>query len=44
MPARVERLLRAYLAHRADASESFAGFTRRHDPADLRRMAEEALA
>ncbi|HEX2134777.1 MAG TPA: NirA family protein [Microvirga sp.] len=43
-PRHVEGLLKAYLAHRADASESFHVFANRHDPDALRRMAEEALA
>jgi len=40
-PAAVERLLKAYLAHRAD-NETFLAFTRRHDVAALRQMAEAA--
>ncbi len=43
VPPKVERLLRAYLAHRAD-QEGFAAFARRHEPDRLRSMAEEALA
>lgn len=45
-PARVVQVLRAYLAHRTDASETFAAFTRRHDTAALRKLVitEEAAA
>ena len=38
-PATVERLLKAYLAHRA-GDETFLAFTRRNDVAALREMAE----
>jgi len=41
-PARIEALLRAYLAHRADATESFATFTLRHDAEALNAMTQEA--
>ena len=30
-PATVERMLKAYLAHRASRDETFLAFTRRHD-------------
>ena len=30
-PAAVERILRAYLAHRASSAESFLAFANRHD-------------
>jgi ferredoxin-nitrite reductase len=43
-PARVEGLLQAYMANRADAGESFHAFANRHDIDALKRMAEEALA
>ncbi len=44
-PAMVERLLRAYLAHRASPDETFVAFARRHDGQALRRMADaEAMA
>ena len=43
-PRRVEGLLQAYLAHRADPAESFYAFAQRHDVEGLKRMAEEALA
>jgi ferredoxin-nitrite reductase len=35
-PATIERILRAYLAHRTDAAESFVSFARRHDIEALR--------
>ncbi len=40
-PARVEGLLKAYLAHRAGADESFYAFTRRHGAQTLKRLADE---
>lgn len=40
-PRAVERLLDAYLAHRADASETFLAFANRHDTETLKRLAEE---
>jgi ferredoxin-nitrite reductase len=40
-PAHVEGLLKAYLAHRADAAESFHAFTRRYDVEALKRLADE---
>lgn len=40
-PARVEGLITAYLAHRAD-DESFHAFAARHDPEALRAFAERA--
>ncbi|MCC7254196.1 NirA family protein [Hyphomicrobium sp.] len=43
-PAAVERLLGAYLAHRADASETFFAFANRHDSDTLRRLAGEYAA
>jgi ferredoxin-nitrite reductase len=39
-PALVERLLKSYLAHRANAQETFLDFARRHDTAALKTMAE----
>ncbi|WP_029352926.1 NirA family protein [Bosea sp. 117] len=42
-PARVEGLLKAWLAHRADAGETLARFTRRHEPEVLRALVSEAL-
>src|SRR5690606_15582571 len=43
-PARIEALLRAYLAHRSDVTESFASFTLRHEAEALMALATEALA
>lgn len=40
-PQRIEALLRAYLHHRADTSETFSAFTRRHDVDALKCMVEE---
>jgi len=40
-PAKVERILRAHLAHRATSEESFAAFTRRHDTEALKRLIAE---
>jgi ferredoxin-nitrite reductase len=42
-PQHVEALLKAYLAHRADAAESFVTFAKRHDTEALKRMAEASL-
>src|SRR6202045_4189404 len=39
-PQTVEKLLKAYLAHRADPSETFLTFPRRHDGESLRKLAE----
>jgi ferredoxin-nitrite reductase len=39
-PRTVEKLLKAYLAHRASASETFLTFARRHDGDSLRKLAE----
>jgi ferredoxin-nitrite reductase len=39
-PAAVERLLRAYLSHRASPRETFLAFARRHDGEALRRLAD----
>jgi ferredoxin-nitrite reductase len=41
VPAKVERMLKAYLAHRRDG-ESFHGFTNRHDLDALRALFAEA--
>ncbi len=43
-PARVEGLLKAYLAHRADPNESFHGFANRHEVEALKSLAEGAKA
>ena len=37
---RVEKLLKAYLAHRASPDETFLSFARRHDGEALRQLAE----
>ena len=39
-PKTVERLLKAYLTHRASADETFHAFSRRHDGESLRKMAD----
>ncbi len=39
-PRTVEKLLKAYLANRASADETFQAFSRRHDEESLRRMAD----
>jgi len=41
-PHRIERILKAYLAHRASPQESFIEFARRHDVDALRVFAAEA--
>ena len=38
-PAAVERVLKAYLAHRASPDETFLAFTRRHDVEAIKAMA-----
>jgi ferredoxin-nitrite reductase len=43
-PQAVERLLGAYLAHRADATETFFAFANRHDTDTLKRLVEEHAA
>ncbi len=43
-PAAVERLLGTYLAHRADASETFFAFANRHDTETLKRLVEDQAA
>ncbi len=40
-PKQVERVLKAYLAHRASAQESFLAFTRRHDIDALKALCEQ---
>jgi ferredoxin-nitrite reductase len=40
-PAAVEALLRAWMAHRADPSETFFAFANRHEPEQLRAMMGE---
>ncbi len=39
-PKKIERMLKAYLAHRTSREESFLAFARRHDVGTLRRLAE----
>ena len=39
-PQTVERLLKAYLAHRASTDETFLSFARRHDGEALRKLAD----
>jgi len=39
-PKTVERLLKAYLAHRSSGNETFLTFARRHDGETLRKLAE----
>jgi ferredoxin-nitrite reductase len=39
-PKTIEKLLKAYLAHRASPSETFLTFARRHDGETLRKLAE----
>src|SRR6202000_1929226 len=39
-PQTVEKLLKAYLAHRANPSETFLTFARRHDGESLRKLAD----
>src|SRR5579871_3468339 len=39
-PKTVEKLLKAYLAHRAGPSETFLTFARRHDGESLRKLAD----
>jgi ferredoxin-nitrite reductase len=43
-PQTVEKMLKAYLAHRASRDESFLAFARRHEIDALKTMAEEAVA
>jgi ferredoxin-nitrite reductase len=41
-PKAVEKLLKAYLSHRASSDETFLAFARRHDGETLRQLAAEA--
>jgi ferredoxin-nitrite reductase len=43
-PQTVERLLKAYLAHRASPEETFLSFARRHDGETLRRLADAEMS
>jgi ferredoxin-nitrite reductase len=40
----VEKLLKAYLAHRRTADETFLSFARRHDGKTLRQLAEAEVS
>ena len=43
-PKTVERMLKAYLAHRASADESFTAFTRRHDVPALKTLFDQGTS
>jgi ferredoxin-nitrite reductase len=43
-PRVIERILKAYLTHRASPEESFLVFSRRHDVEALKAMAEREAA
>ncbi len=43
-PQTVERLLKAYLAHRASPEETFLAFARRHDGETLRKLADAEVS
>jgi ferredoxin-nitrite reductase len=43
-PQTVERLLKAYLAHRLSSDETFLGFARRHDGETLRKLTEAEVS
>jgi ferredoxin-nitrite reductase len=43
-PQTVERLLKAYLAHRASSDETFLSFARRHDGETLRKLADAEVS
>ena len=43
-PQTVERILKAYLAHRASQDESFIDFARRHEIDALKAMVEQEAA
>ena len=43
-PKTVERLLKAYLAHRASSNETFLTFARRHDGETLRKLADAEVS
>ena len=43
-PKTVEKLLKAYLAHRTSPDEPFLAFARRHDGATLRTLAEAEVS
>jgi ferredoxin-nitrite reductase len=43
-PKTVEKLLKAYLAHRTSADETFLAFARRHDGETLRKLADAEVS
>lgn len=43
-PQTVERLLKAYLTHRASSDETFLSFARRHDGETLRKLADAEVS
>ena len=43
-PKTVEKLLKAYLAHRSSPEETFLTFARRHDGETLRRLADAEVS
>ena len=43
-PKTVERLLKAYLAHRSSPDETFLSFARRHDGETLRKLADAEVS
>jgi ferredoxin-nitrite reductase len=43
-PKTVEKLLKAYLSHRASSDETFLAFARRHDGETLRKLAEAEVS
>ncbi|PJG56585.1 ferredoxin--nitrite reductase [Bradyrhizobium forestalis] len=43
-PKTVERLLKAYIAHRASPDETFLSFARRHDGETLRKLADAQVS
>jgi ferredoxin-nitrite reductase len=43
-PRTVEKLLKAYLSHRASSDETFVNFARRHDGETLRKLAEAEVS
>ncbi|MGI8524963.1 MAG: NirA family protein [Pseudolabrys sp.] len=43
-PKTIERMLRAYLAHRTSREETFLTFSRRHDVGALRKLADAEVA
>jgi ferredoxin-nitrite reductase len=44
VPQTVERLLKAYVAHRSSADETFLTFARRHDGETLRKLADAEVS